>query len=193
MAVGDPTLRNPPSSVDLVTDHSSKGDIQPVQITCPLNDRKTARWPANSDGMQGVGIAAPAHGADPSGSGVGFPNAYCDGEGSPMRLDVHFPSCYKQGADLHDYKNNMDWPTNGVCPPNSIHVPHLFYEVYYQTNLFSNSWKEGGTTQPFLLANGDKTGYSMHGDFLSGWVPEYVFSIPASTSWWGLITNTVLV
>lgn len=30
-------------------------------------------------------------------------------------------------------------------------------------------WERDGETQPFVLANGDRTGFSLHGDFVAGW------------------------
>jgi len=66
----------------------------------------------------------------------------------------------------------MDWPTKGNCPSGWIHTPHIFYEVYYNTPLFANQWTTGQGKQPFVLANGDPTGYSLHGDFISGWDVE---------------------
>lgn len=52
----------------------------------------------------------------------------------------------------------MAWPTNGNCPSGFTHVPHLFYEVYWNTPLFANRWTQGQGTQPFVLSNGDPTG-----------------------------------
>lgn len=48
-----------------------------------------------------------------------------------------------------------------------IHVPHIFYEVYWNPALFANMRMQGKGSQPFILANGDRTGYSLHGDFVS--------------------------
>jgi hypothetical protein len=67
----------------------------------------------------------------------------------------------------------MQWPVNNGnkqdCPTGWIHVPHLFYELYWNTPLFKNRWTQHQGNQPFVLANGDMTGYSLHGDFISGW------------------------
>jgi hypothetical protein len=61
----------------------------------------------------------------------------------------------------------MQFPTNGNCPEGWEHKPHLFYEVYWNTPLFANEWTPGQGNQPFVLANGDPTGYSLHADFVS--------------------------
>jgi hypothetical protein len=120
--------------------------------------------------MHGVGIQDPNN----KGAGVGFPDMNCDGYASPLRADIHFPSCYNTTASLEDYKNNMAWPSSvGAsagkqnCPAGYIHVPHIFYEIYWNTPLFVNRWTQGQSKQPFVLSNGDNTGYSMHGDFVS--------------------------
>ncbi|PQE28913.1 wsc domain-containing protein [Rutstroemia sp. NJR-2017a BBW] len=101
----------------------------------------------------------------------GFPNINCpDG----LRLQVTMPSCW-DGVNVTatDYKSHMAYPIDGDydggrCP--STHPHHmmtLFFEVTYRTDLFANEWY--GDSQPFVLANGDTTGYGFHGDFVNGW------------------------
>ncbi|KAI1139092.1 hypothetical protein F5Y05DRAFT_380815 [Hypoxylon sp. FL0543] len=165
---GDAMKRTPPATGGLQFD-PTQGEIQPVQWTCPTQDSNIARYPAGSDGTK-AGLPDPVN----LGSGAGFPVVNCDGYASPLRQDIHLPSCYNPDAGLDDYKNNMAWPTpiNGGkadCPKGWIHVPHLFYEVYYDTLQFQNDWDVDGQNQPFVLSNGDRTGYSSHGDFISGW------------------------
>jgi hypothetical protein len=63
----------------------------------------------------------------------------------------------------------MQFPTNGNCPSGWIHTPHLFYEVYWNTPVFADRWTPNEGTQPFVLSNGDPTGYGLHGDFFAGW------------------------
>ncbi|KAK8061204.1 WSC domain protein [Apiospora hydei] len=142
--------------------------IQPIQFTCPRVDNNAPLYPANSNGKT-AGMADPNN----KGVGAGFPMVECDGFASPLRQDIHFPSCYNPKAGLDDYKNNMAWPTEENwkqnCPEGWIHVPHIFFEVYWNTPLFVNEWSHDGTSQPFVFSNGDATGYSSHGDFLAGW------------------------
>ncbi|KAK8021990.1 WSC domain protein [Apiospora rasikravindrae] len=142
--------------------------IQPIQFTCPRKDNNAPMYPANSDGKS-AGMADPNN----KGVGAGFPMVECDGFASPLRQDIHFPSCYNPEAGLDDYKNNMAWPTEENwkqnCPKGWVHVPHIFFEVYWNTPLFVNEWSHDGTSQPFVFSNGDATGYSSHGDFLAGW------------------------
>lgn len=168
MLVGDAATRSPPKfggGTNLIKDDKP---IQPIQFTCPRTNNDVPLYPVNSNGMS-AGIQDPNN----KGVGAGFPMQECDGFASPLRQDIHFPSCYNPAAGLDDYKNNMDWPTETNwkqnCPEGWIHVPHIFYEVYWNTPLFVNEWAHDGKSQPFVFSNGDATGYSSHGDFLAGW------------------------
>ena len=170
MLIGDPSLRTPPATGGGSITDLNAGTPQPVQWTCPRSNYNTPSYPANSNGLNGVGIQDPNN----KGAGAGFPDMNCDGYASPLRADVHFPSCYNPAAGIDDYKNNMAWPSSAGttggkqnCPPGYVHTPHIFYEVYWNTPLFQDLWTQGEGSQPFILANGDRTGYSLHGDFVS--------------------------
>ncbi|KAF8531664.1 hypothetical protein JB92DRAFT_2675225, partial [Gautieria morchelliformis] len=174
MLIGDPTLRTPPATGGVSITDTNAGTPQPVQWTCPRSNTDVPTYPPNSDGLHGVGIGDPNNKA----AGVGFPDQNCDGFASPLRADIHFPSCYHPAAGLDNYKQNMQFPsskgtTGGKqnCPPGWVHTPHIFYEVYWNTPLFKDLWTPGQGKQPFVLANGDPTGYSLHADFISGWNP----------------------
>jgi hypothetical protein len=168
MVVGNPELRTPPATGGKSILDLSDGTPQPVQFTCPRSNTAQPLYPVDSDGLHGVGIQDPGN----AGAGVGFPDQNCDGYASPLRADIHFPSCYNPAEGLDAYKTNMQFPTNGNCPSGWIHTPHLFYEVYWNTPLFADRWTPGQGTQPFVLSNGDPTGYSLHADFISGWDVE---------------------
>ncbi|KAJ5035425.1 uncharacterized protein L3040_007893 [Drepanopeziza brunnea f. sp. 'multigermtubi'] len=162
---GNSALRTPPATGGKqIIDHSG-GAIQPVQWTCPRSNKDGPLYPTDSDGLHGVGIQDPNN----EGSGVGFPDKNCDGYASPLRADIHLPACYNPAKGVANYKENMDYPTHGNCPAGWIHVPHMFYEVYWNTPEFQDRWTPGKGSQPFVLANGDPTGYSLHADFLNGW------------------------
>ncbi|ATY61133.1 WSC domain protein [Cordyceps militaris CM01] len=168
MFTGDPTTRSPPTAGAKSNFDPSKGPVNGIKWTCPRKDLDRPGWPVNSKGLM-AGMQDPQN----KGEGVGFPDVECDGYASPLRADVHFPSCYNPQAGLTDYKNNMAWPqdNNGKadCPKGWIHVPHIFFEAYWNTPAFSGRWEQGKGQQPFVLANGDTTGYSLHADFMSGW------------------------
>jgi hypothetical protein len=169
MVAGDAMARTAPNTDGTSNLDPSEGPVNPLQWTCPRKNFDPPSWPAGSDGSK-AGIQDPNN----KGSGIGFPFAECDGYASPLRMDLHFPSCYNPAADLKDYKTNTAYPSsagNGKqdCPKGWIHMPHLFYEVYWNTPKFSGRWTPNQGSQPFVLANGDRTGYSGHGDFIAGW------------------------
>jgi hypothetical protein len=162
MVIGNPNLRIPPATGGISITDQADGTPQPVQWVCPRSNTAEPLYPVDSDGLHGVGIQDPTN----AGAGVGFPDQNCDGYASPLRADIHFPSCYDPSQGLDAYKTNMQFPTNGNCPEGWEHKPHLFYEVYWNTPLFADLWTPGQGTQRFVLANGDPTGYSLHGDFV---------------------------
>ena len=133
MLVGDTTLRTPPATGGTSITLANQGiPPQPVQFTCPRSNYNTPSYPVGSTGLDGVGIQDPGN----QGAGAGFPDMNCDGYASPLRSDIHFPSCYNPAVGVDDYKNNMAWPTSDGttggkqnCPAGYIHTPHIFYEV----------------------------------------------------------------
>ncbi|KAI2606765.1 hypothetical protein GGR54DRAFT_408140 [Hypoxylon sp. NC1633] len=176
MVSGDASKRTPPASGALQLD-PSQGEVLAVQFTCATIDDNVNRYPPDSDGLI-AGLQDPNN----KGAGAGFPVANCDGYASPLREDIHFPSCLNPETDLDDYKNSMAFPTDAGagksdCPKGWTHLPHLFYEVYFDTLQFQNAWVPDGKNQPFVLSNGDRTGFSLHGDFISGWDAETLQTI----------------
>lgn len=102
--------------------------------------------------------------------GSGLPTTDCpDG----LRLQVIFPSCWDgQSLDSVDHKSHVAFPTGistGSCddPRFPVRLVTIFYEVFYDSTDFKDIWY--GNSQPFVLANGDPTGYGFHGDFMNGW------------------------
>lgn len=173
MVSGDGATRVVPESGVKANLDPSKGPVNAARWTCPrLNGNyNPPSWPADSDGSM-AGIGDPVN----KGEGIGFPDQNCDGYASPLRADVHFPSCYNPKAGLTNYAENMAWPEDNKgyldCPEGYIHVPHLFLEVYWNTPEFADRWEQGKGQQPFVLSSGDATGFSSHGDFMSGWDEE---------------------
>ncbi|GAW23941.1 hypothetical protein ANO14919_135180 [Xylariales sp. No.14919] len=166
---GDSKTRSAPKSGGALNLNPDNGvPINPVQWTCPRSSYNPPSYPANSDGST-AGMVDPNN----QGSGAGFPLYPCDGYASPLRQDIHFPSCYNPDAGLDDHTNNMKFPSNvgfkQNCPEGWVHTPHIFIEVYWNTPLFDDYWTPDGKNQPFVLSTGDATGYSSHADFISGW------------------------
>lgn len=107
--------------------------------------------------------------ATPAPETPGFPAIMDCPQG--LRAQIQFPSCwdgvnlYKTDGSHVAYLSQID---NGICPPtHPVLLPHLFYEAYYSIDQVDAS--DGGS---FMLANGDTTGYSYHGDFMNGWDPD---------------------
>ncbi len=85
-----------------------------------------------------------------------------------LRLQVFFPMCWNNKTlDSPDHRSHMAYPTRyngGDCPStHPVRLPGVFYEAFYAVDKFPH----GQGTQPFVLSNGDPTGYGFHGDFVS--------------------------
>ncbi|PNH26364.1 hypothetical protein VD0002_g9629 [Verticillium dahliae] len=167
---GNATTRVWPGTHGKVNLNPDAGEIQPVQWTCPRwqNLFEPPSWPPESDGST-AGEVDP----DNPEAGTGFPNVDCDGFASPLRADIHMPYCYDPSKRLDEYQTNMAFPaiqgTKYNCPQGCVHVPHMQVEVYWNTPAFKGRWHQGQGTQPFVLSNGDVSGYSSHADFLAAW------------------------
>ncbi|KAM0275912.1 hypothetical protein ACHAQH_007299 [Verticillium albo-atrum] len=167
---GNASTRVAPQTGGMTNLDPSKGPIQSAMWTCPRagGQENPPSWPADSDGS----TAGQRHPID-HGTGTGFPDVDCDGQYSPLRADIHMPSCYNPEEGLTAHDTNMAFPTveNGKknCPEGWIHVPHMFYEIYWDTPKFADRWTGGKGSQPFVLSNGDVTGFSSHADFLAAW------------------------
>ena len=85
-----------------------------------------------------------------------------------LRLQVYFPMCWN-GKDLDsvNHRSHMAYPSRyngGNCPStHPVRLPSVFFETFYAVDKFPH----GQGNQPFVLSNGDPTGYGFHGDFVS--------------------------
>ncbi|BGO99964.1 hypothetical protein NBRC10513v2_001409 [Rhodotorula toruloides] len=101
-----------------------------------------------------------------------LPNVNCP---NGLRGEVRFPSCWN-GVDLDssDHFSHMAYPIGGEtgpCPAGyPVRLVTLFYEIMYDVDSWKDLWPQAmNTSQPFVLAMGDSTGYGFHGDFYNGW------------------------
>jgi hypothetical protein len=105
---------------------------------------------------------------------VGFPTGFTSCN-QGFATELTFPACWN-GNDI-DPKNpnaHMAYPTNngkgvGACPDthNKARFPTIFIEFWYDISSFTGSY--GATDMPWVLAQGDPTGYGWHADFMNGW------------------------
>ncbi|KAF4120083.1 protein of unknown function (DUF1996) [Geosmithia morbida] len=142
----------------------SKGDISSIRFTCPHSNYDPHSCIIDSGG------SSFSIGSSDSSVGVGFPDLNCDGQYSPLCADVHIPSCCNPDVGLEDCLNSMAFPEYSDSgkqnfPKGWFHLPHMFYEMYWDTPAFLDLWAPGTGNQPFVLSNGDVTGFSSHNFF----------------------------
>jgi hypothetical protein len=101
----------------------------------------------------------------------GMPNYKCSGG---LRAQVFFPQCWDgKNLDSANHKSHMSYPAGtvyngGNCPSSHpVHMVSMFFEILYDTARFDAEWD--GDKHPFVFAQGDTTGYGLHGDFFNGW------------------------
>ncbi|GAA5847516.1 hypothetical protein JCM3766R1_005338 [Sporobolomyces carnicolor] len=92
-----------------------------------------------------------------------------------LRGEIRFPSCWN-GVDVQssDHFSHMAYPIggeSGPCPStHPVRLVTLFYEIMWSVDPWKGVRSQAmNTTQPFVLAMGDATGYGYHGDFFNGW------------------------
>lgn len=100
-------------------------------------------------------------------------------------LALTFPSCgwANQSLDSYDHFSHMTWPIRvnndgttdidprgDTCPDtHPIKYPIIHSEMLYNIDQsMQDQWGKTGRSE-FVLSNGDTTGLTYHGDFVSGW------------------------
>jgi hypothetical protein len=105
----------------------------------------------------------------------GFPSGFTNCTGG-FASEVTFPSCWNgKPLDPKSPYDHMAYPSgfSGVgienCPTThrAARFPTIFIEFWYDINSFMDMYP--ADTAPWVLSNGDPTGYSFHADFLNGW------------------------
>ncbi|EPE09166.1 wsc domain-containing protein [Ophiostoma piceae UAMH 11346] len=85
-----------------------------------------------------------------------------------IRFELMFPQCWDgTSVDSDNHKDHVAYPSlvmEGDCPDtHPKRTPGLFYETIWSTSAFSSRNGE------FVISNGDRQGFSYHGDFMMGW------------------------
>ncbi|KAI1533822.1 WSC domain containing protein [Pyrenophora tritici-repentis] len=88
--------------------------------------------------------------------------------------EVTYPSCWNgQSMDPKNPNAHMAYPNGNAgigienCPTThrAARFPTLFIEYWWDVS----SFKFGPNEAPWVLSNGDPTGYGFHADFMNGW------------------------
>jgi hypothetical protein len=129
----------------------------------------------NDDGDNPGGIKWSCKGANyASIDSVGFPKGFTScSEG--LATEITFPSCWNGNPiDPANPDAHMAWPTAGgtgidACPTGfkQARFPAIFIEFWYDISAFDGQYSADSV--PWVLANGDPTGFGFHADFLNGW------------------------
>ncbi|KAK6906807.1 hypothetical protein I203_100794 [Kwoniella mangroviensis CBS 8507] len=88
-----------------------------------------------------------------------------------MKTELYFPPCW-DGLNLYKSDgSHMSWPDNGVrsgsCPwSHPVRLPAIQLEYTWSTSNYNPGQALAGK---LAWANGDTTGYGVHGDFVEGW------------------------
>ena len=105
-----------------------------------------------------------------------LPHKYCD---YALRAAIYFPSCWNgKEVDPPDHSSHMAYPVgsnydNGNCPESHpTKLVNIFFEVDYSMSTLLD--ESGNFNGQLVLAQGDTTGYGLHGDFINGWDVPYL-------------------
>ncbi|KAI4943260.1 hypothetical protein J4E91_009459 [Alternaria rosae] len=129
-----------------------------------------------SDGDNPAGVRWGCHEPDGGSTAIfanGFPKGFSTCKYG-FASEVTFPSCWN--GEKMDPKNpnaHMAYPNGNAgvgienCPMThrAARFPTLFIEYWWDVTKFTF----GPDEAPWVLSNGDPTGYGFHGDFMNGW------------------------
>lgn len=104
----------------------------------------------------------------------GFPTGFTSCK-EGLTTEITFPSCWNGKAiDPKNPSSHMAYPTNSgkgleACPSGfqTARFPTIFIEFWYDVSAFDGQYKS--TDTPWVLAQGDPTGFGWHADFKNGW------------------------
>ncbi|EOD46962.1 putative wsc domain protein [Neofusicoccum parvum UCRNP2] len=135
------------------------------------------RSPAATKQLQNV-VEWFCHGPDVKSSG--FPGNFTSCPNG-FAGSIRFPFCWN-GDDFNpdDPHAHMSYPKtdaegngapdSGPCPASHPKIlPTIFFEFWFDTDSFDGLYEMGDT--PWVVSNGDSSGYGFHADFLNGWTP----------------------
>lgn len=104
--------------------------------------------------------------------GTGFPTGFTSCNGGGLAATMRFPSCWNgQPFDPSKPQAHMAFPVNqdGLAgcqaPYNVKRFPEIMIEYWLNTKSFDGDY--GPNDNPWVLAQGDNTGFGFHMDFVS--------------------------
>ena len=109
---------------------------------------------------------------------TGFPKGFTNCDSYGFAVSIRFPSCWNgKDFDPSSPMGHVAFPTNrdGLAgcnaPFNVKRFPEIFVEYYFNIKQFNGEYSASDI--PWVLAQGDPTGYGFHVDFVSnpGWLP----------------------
>ncbi|KAL6711289.1 hypothetical protein ACN47E_005820 [Coniothyrium glycines] len=131
-----------------------------------------------SDGDNPAGVRWGCHEPDGASQAIfdnGFPKGFSSCKYG-LASEVTFPSCWNgEALDPQNPNAHMAYPSafGGIgienCPTThrAARFPTIFIEFWYDISSFTGHF--GPNDTPWVLSNGDPTGYGFHADFLNGW------------------------
>lgn len=140
----------------------------------------------HDDGSMGVGgnqLNWVCHDGGSNPKATGFPKGFSNCDSYGFAASMRFPSCWS-GRDFDPAHPlaHMDFPTNqdglaGCREGFKVkRFPEIFVEYYLNTKSFNGLY--GPNDLPWVLAQGDPTGYGFHMDFVSSSPPPFPFFPP---------------
>lgn len=118
----------------------------------------------------------------------GFPKGFTSCK-EGLTSEITFPACWNGKAlDPKNPSAHMAWPNgNGkgldACPDGFKYArfPTIFIEFWYDVSAFDGHYSADSV--PWVLSNGDPTGYGWHADFRNGWEKGVLAKATAETGY----------
>ncbi|THW98946.1 hypothetical protein D6D13_10417 [Aureobasidium pullulans] len=148
--------------------------IEAAEVPIPQNYKTiagnaSATAQAQLNKLAGVQWFCEGDSAPASKETAAFPTSTCSTHLQNLLL---FHDCVNVDTLESAYSGTQNW-VNGYkaanrCPPNMKRMPQLRFSIRYDLRkVLATGWSR---TAPLKLASGNS--FSMHGDFINGWVPE---------------------
>lgn len=134
------------------------------------------RWTCLGDGYSRIGDKQ------------GFPKGFTSCK-EGLATEITFPSCWNGNKlDTKNPNAHVAYPVGGgkgvaACPSThrQARFPEIFIEFWYDISSFNGKYTAQET--PWVLSNGDPTGFGFHADFKNGWEKGVLAKATAETGY----------